>query len=82
MNVFFGVRKSIYKVIFIVGIFFLSFASFAAPNCSDPLNPNPDLPDCNPDIPVPLDDGVYFLLAAGILIGYTLLKQKRELKAN
>ncbi|OAQ38620.1 hypothetical protein A5893_14505 [Pedobacter psychrophilus] len=61
---------------------FISSSSFAFDDCSDPLNPNPDLPDCDPDIYVPIDDGVYFILIAGILIGYQVLKNKKQQNLN
>lgn len=46
--------------------------------CNDPFNPNPDDPACDPDIYVPIDDGVYFLLAGGILVGYQLIKRRNQ----
>ena len=70
--------KTRYKAVIIFLMLFASSASYAyQEDCNDPLNPNPDFPDCDPDIYVPIDDGVYFILIAGILIGYKLLNQKK-----
>ena len=63
------VRKSILLLFFV----FTSALSFGQAPCPDPLDPF----TCDPDIEVPIDDGVYFIIAAGMIIGYTLLKRKK-----
>ncbi|MBK0382121.1 hypothetical protein I5M32_04040 [Pedobacter sp. SD-b] len=75
MRDFFKNKGGLIKVFFIFSFIFLSSSGYAFDDCSDPLNPNPDLPDCDPDLYVPIDDGVYFILIAGIVIGYKAFKE-------
>lgn len=72
-------KPTISKIILV--LLFFSAPVFAQVDCDDPFNPNPDDPACDPDIYVPIDDGVYFILAAGVIIGYSILK-KRKLESN
>ena len=73
-------NKKIFKGSIFVTLLFMSTLTYGFQDCSDPLNPNPDFPDCDPDIYVPIDDGVYFIMIAGIIMGYTLLKQKKTIE--
>lgn len=76
------VKRKIYRSALLIMLLLASTLTYGFQDCNDPLNPNPDLPDCDPDIYVPIDDGVYFVLFAGLVIGYQLLKRNNALNVK
>jgi hypothetical protein len=75
--------KSILLKLFLIVGLLMAGSTFAQEDpCNDPFNPNPDDPNCDPDIFVPIDDGVYFLLAAGVIVGYQLIKKRTHLNTK
>lgn len=70
-------KNKLVKGFLLAAFLLITSASFGYQDCNDPLNPNPDFPDCDPDIYVPIDDGVYVLIAAGLIMGYQLLRKNK-----